>query len=151
MSDIMFYALIAPLNALFLRPQLNTMMHKIFIVDDDKFFAQMLCDYLSNNPMYDIQMILSGKECIERLHEQPDVVVLDYHLDAINKSSDNGLAILEKIKKVNNKTHVIILSGQMHYGVAATTIAKGAEQYVIKDEEAFEKINMILKDMTKVA
>ena len=113
MSDIMFYALIAPLNALFLRPQLNTMMHKIFIVDDDKFFAQMLCDYLSNNPMYDIQMILSGKECIERLHEQPDVVVLDYHLDAINKSSDNGLAILEKIKKVNNKNH---LFNTWHWG-----------------------------------
>jgi two-component system OmpR family response regulator len=126
------------------------MLHKIFIVDDDKLFGQMLSDYLSGNKMYEVVLITSGKECIERLHEQPDVIILDYHLDAANKKSDNGMAILEKIKKTNNKIHVIMLSGQMHYGVAATTIAKGAEQYVIKDEEAFKNVDLILKDMTKV-
>jgi hypothetical protein len=38
-----------------------------------------------------------------------------------------------------------------HYGVAAQTISKGAEQYVVKDEDAFKNIDIILKDMTKVA
>ena len=127
------------------------MQNKIFIVDDDKLFGQMLLDFLSANKMYEVVLISSGKECIDRLHEQPDVIILDYHLDAVNKNSDNGLAILEKIKKVNNKIHVIMLSGQMHYGVAATTIAKGAEQYVMKDEEAFKNLDLILKDMIKVA
>ena len=125
------------------------MLHKIFIVDDDQFSGQMLTDYLSDNKMYDVVQINTGKECIDRLHESPDVVILDYHLDAVAKDSDNGLAILEKIKKVNNKTHVIMLSGQMHYGVAAKTIAKGAEQYVVKDEEAFKNIGLILKDLVK--
>lgn len=126
------------------------MLHKIFIVDDDKFFGQMLTDYLSDNKMYEVIQFNTGKECIDRLHESPDVVILDYHLDAVAKDSDNGLAILEKIKKINNKTHVIMLSGQMHYGVAAKTIAKGAEQYVVKDEEAFKNIGLILKDLVKI-
>jgi ActR/RegA family two-component response regulator len=127
------------------------MMHTIFIVDDDKFFAQMLFDHLSKNKMYNIQVIHSVKECIDRLHEQPDVIILDYHLDSSDKSKDSGMAILEKIKKTDNKIHVVMLSGQMHYGVAATTIAKGAEQYVIKDEDAFKNIDLIVKDMIKVA
>jgi two-component system OmpR family response regulator len=127
------------------------MQHNIFIVDDDRFFGQMLFDHLSKNKMYQIHLITNGKECIERLHENPDVVILDYHLDADNSSNDNGMVILEKIKKMNSRIHVIMLSGQKHYGVAATTIAKGAEQYIIKDEEAFKNIDNCLKDMIKVA
>lgn len=127
------------------------MLHKIFVVDDDKFFAEMLSDFLSKNKMYNVQVIPTGKECIDRLHEQPDVIILDYHLDSVSKGGDNGMAVLEKIKKASNKIHVVMLSSQMHYGVAATTIAKGAEQYVIKDEEAFKNLDLILKDMIKVA
>jgi DNA-binding NarL/FixJ family response regulator len=85
------------------------------------------------------------------LHEQPDVIILDYHLDSTASTKDSGMAILEKIKKTDNKIHVVMLSGQMHYGVAATTIAKGAEQYVMKDEDAFKNIDLIIKDMIKVA
>ena len=127
------------------------MLHKIFIVDDDKLFGQMLSDYLSGNKMYKVSLITTAKECLDRLHEQPDVIILDYHLDASNKKNSDGMVVLETIKKINNKIHVIMLSGQMHYGVAATTIAKGAEQYVIKDEEAFKNVDLIIKDMTKVA
>jgi DNA-binding NarL/FixJ family response regulator len=125
------------------------MQHNIFIVEDDKFFGEMLYDHLSKNKMYKIHLINTGKECLDRLHENPDVIILDYHLDSTN--TDNGMIVLEKIKKANSRIHVIILSGQKHYGIAATTIAKGAEQYVMKDDEAFHNIDIILKDMIKVS
>lgn len=129
------------------------MLPTIFIVDDDNLFAQMLSDHLSKTNMYRIEVITKGSDCLKRLHEQPDVIILDYHLesatDEMNK--DNGLVILEKIKKANPKIHVVMLSGQDHYGIAAQTISKGAEQYVVKDQNAFNNIDIILKDMTKVA
>ena len=124
---------------------------KIFLVEDDPFFAQLMSDHLSQNKMYEVSVYRTGDDCIANLFENPSVIILDYHLDSVNTGSDNGMAVLEEIKKTNPHVHVVVLSSQQHYGVAAQTIAKGAEQYVMKDEEAFNNIDMILKDFSKVS
>jgi len=77
------------------------------------------------------------------------VVVVDYHLDGESKSISNGMVILEEIKKYDPSIHVIMLSHLNHYGVAAQTISKGAEQCIIKDEDAFKNIDLILEDIKK--
>ena len=56
------------------------------------------------------------------------------------------MAILQ-MKKNNPKIHVIMLSSQERYSVALQTIQKGAEQYVMKDEEFFEKITTIINEI----
>ena len=124
---------------------------KIFLVEDDAFFAQLMSDHLSNNKMYEVSVFRTGAECLQQLFENPAVVIMDYHLDSMSKSSDNGMALLEQIKKTNPLVHVIVLSSQQHYGIAAKTIAKGAEQYVMKDDDAFKKIDNILEDFSKVS
>ena len=58
------------------------------------------------------------------------------------------MEILKAIKKYNPNIHVIFLSGQERYGVAMQTLQKGAEYYVIKDNEAFGKIEKILSGIT---
>ena len=102
---------------------------KIFLVEDDPFFAQLMSDHLSQNKMYEVSVYRTGDDCIANLFENPSVIILDYHLDSVNTGSDNGMAVLEEIKKTNPHVHVVVLSSQQHYGVAAQTIAKGAEQY----------------------
>ncbi len=124
---------------------------KIFLVEDDPFFAQLMSDHLAKNKMYEVSVFTSGEACLAQIFENPTVVILDYHLDSVSKGSDNGMAVLEKIKKTHPHIHVVVLSGQQHYGVAAQTIAKGAEQYVMKDDEAFNNIDMILQDFSKVS
>ena len=113
---------------------------KIFIVDDDTMLTSALEDYLTRKIPHNIQSFQTGEECLNHLSEKPDVIVLDYYLYTINKDVANGMEILKAIKKESPDTHVIMLSNQEHYGVAMQTIIKGAEQYIIKDEEAFEKI-----------
>lgn len=119
----------------------------IFIVDDNEMFNSMLKDYLSQNPALKITSFGTGEDCLKNLYQNPDVIVLDYNLNDIYKEAANGLEILEEIKKHNNPVHVIMLSSQKRYGIAAQTISRGAEQYVIKDDDAFEHIDNILRDM----
>ena len=119
----------------------------IFIVDDNEMFNNMLKDYLSQNPALKITSYGTGEDCLENLYQNPDVIILDYNLNDIYKEAANGLEILEEIKKHNNPLHVIMLSSQKRYGIAAQTISRGAEQYVIKDDDAFENIDKILRDM----
>ena len=120
---------------------------KIFIVDDDPMLTEALGDYLTRKVAHEVQSFQTGEECLQHLDEGPNVIILDYYLNTIQKDAANGMEILQIIKKDHPRIHVIMLSSQEHYGVAMKTILKGAEQYVIKDEDAFEKIAKMVSEM----
>ena len=123
------------------------MAKNIFIVDDDKFFGEMLMEHLNKKGGRNVSVFLTGEDCVNNLDEGPNLVILDYNLDSVNKDAANGLKILQLIRKKNQLLPVVMLSNQDQYSIALQTIQKGAEQYVIKDEEAFENIDRILSDI----
>jgi two-component system, OmpR family, response regulator len=119
---------------------------KIFIVDDDAMLREALKDWLTRKIPHQVSTFETGEECLKHLSDKPDVVVLDYYLNTVSKDAANGIEILGAIKKYDPAIHVIILSSQEHYGIAIQTIQKGAEQYVIKDENAFEKVASFINE-----
>ena len=119
----------------------------IFIVDDDEMMSTMLSDHLSKSPHYKLTTFGTGEECLKQLHKGPDAIILDYHLNTVEPAAADGLKILQKIKKVEKKICVIMLSSQEQYGKALQTIAKGALEYVVKDKEAFTNISIILASL----
>lgn len=119
---------------------------KIFVVDDDPMLSEALQDYLTRKAPHKVTTFSTGEECLKHLEEQPDVIVLDFYLNTVSKTAATGLEILQVIKTNYPKIHVIMLSSQEKYSLAAQTIQKGAEQYVIKDENAFEKIASMMKE-----
>ena len=119
---------------------------KIFIVDDDEMLTAALQDYLTRTVPHDIRLFNTGEECLKHISEKPDIIILDYYLDTISKDAANGMEILKTIKKYYPAIHVIMLSSQERYGIALQTVQKGAEQYVIKDEDAFEKIASMISE-----
>ncbi len=119
----------------------------IFVVDDNEMFSNMLKDHLGQNPAYNVTAYSTGEECIKNLFQNPDVIILDFYLNDVFKDAANGLEILTEIKKQKSPAHVIMLSSQERYVIAAQTISKGAEQYVIKDDNAFDNIDKILNEI----
>jgi len=120
---------------------------KIFIVDDDSMLTEALSDYLTRRVPHDVRSFQTGEECLRHLAENPDVIILDYYLNTVNKDAANGMEILQVIKKNSPRAHVIMLSNQERYGIAMQTLQKGAEQYVIKDESSFEKIATMVNEL----
>lgn len=120
---------------------------KIFLVDDDSLITEALTDFLTRKVAHEIKVFQTGEECLKHLQENPDVIVLDFHLNTVNKNAANGMEILQTIKKAYPKIAIIMLSSQERYAIALQTIQKGAEQYVIKDENAFEKITQMINEM----
>ena len=119
---------------------------RIFIVDDNEMFAKLLSNYLAGHG-HQVTVFYTKEECLKHVSENPDVVILDYYLNAVEKDAANGLKILESIRKNYPDTHVIMLSKQESYANALKTIQKGAEQYVIKDDSALEKIANLVKEI----
>ncbi len=116
------------------------MVKKVFVVDDDEMMAMALEDHLTKNTLHEIHIFTTGEECIRNLRLQPDIIILDYNLNSVQKEAANGMAILDAIKKLNRDIPVILFSSQDAYSVALQSINKGATQYVIKDEDAFDNI-----------
>ena len=122
------------------------MPKKIFIVDDDTMLTEALKDYLTRKTLNEIHIFNTGEECLKHLTENPEFIILDYYLNSVQKDAANGMEILQVIRKHYPGIHVIMLSSQEHYAIALQTIQKGAEQYVIKDETAFEKIASMVRE-----
>ena len=120
---------------------------KVFIVDDEPLLSEMLTDYLlGHNPNLVIRSFLTGEACLKNLYEKPAIVILDYHLNSRELDAANGLEILKEIKRKYKTTPVIMLSSQESYSKALQTIAYGAIHYVIKGQEAFEKIQKLIEE-----
>jgi len=106
----------------------------------------MLSDYLKEQYLgFKIKSFATGEACLERLHENPDAVVLDYYLNSKEKDASNGIDILKEIKKQNKNLPVIMLSSQKSYSTASQTIMFGAVHYVIKGQDAFSEIYELIK------
>lgn len=117
---------------------------KLFLVDDDSVFLKLLeIEYL-NHGVFDIKTFATGELCIANLSYNPDVIILDYHLDGIHKSAMNGIETLDKIKSFNPEISVIMLSSQDKIDVAVKCMHHKAFDYVVKSETSFMRLQKII-------
>ncbi|MFY7963485.1 MAG: response regulator [Chitinophagaceae bacterium] len=119
---------------------MNNEKRKIFLVDDDTLFLKSLeMDFLEHNDFV-VETYPTGELCVKNLEHKPDVIILDYHLDGIDKNAMNGLQTLDKIKNHNPDIPVIMLSSQDKIEVAINCMHHKAFDYVVKSETAFMRL-----------
>ena len=117
---------------------------KIFLVDDDAVFLKSLeIDFLQNADL-NIETFATGELCLKKLSHNPDVIILDYMLDGIDKNAMNGIEVLDKIKDFNPEIPVIMLSQQDKIEVAIDCMHHKAFDYVVKSETAFIRLQKII-------
>jgi len=126
---------------------------RIFLVDDDELFLKSLELKFLNEADVEIETFVSGEECIKNLEHKPDVIILDYHLDGIDKSAMNGIEVLDKILELHKEIPVVMLSSQDKIDVAIMCMHHKAFDYVVKSETAFVRLQKIITrifDMRKI-
>ena len=117
---------------------------KIFLVDDDALYLKSLEIEFLEHGDFIIETYATGELCLENLSRNPDVIVLDYYLDGIDKTAMNGLETLDKIKALNPDIPVIMLSIQDKIDVAIQCMHHSAFDYVVKSETAFMRLQKII-------
>lgn len=114
---------------------------KISLIDDDPQMREMLKDFfIEKYPLSEITSFATGEESLKKIITEPDLIVLDYHLDSIDAMAMNGLQLLNKLKERFPNVPVIFLSGQEKAEVAANTMKYGAWDYIVKNESAFHRL-----------
>ncbi len=117
---------------------------KIFVVEDDEWYRRLLVHNLSMNPDYEVKAFGTGKECLNNLHELPDVVTLDYRLPDMK-----GLEVLKQIKAINGDIQVILISEQDDIEVVVDLLKHGAYDYIVKSKDIRERLLNTVNNISK--
>jgi two-component system, OmpR family, response regulator len=121
---------------------------KIVLIDDDPQMREMLKDFFTGKYVSsDVSTYSTGEEAISTLSSEPNLIVLDYHLDSADAVAMNGLQVLKKIKERFPNVPVIFLSGQEKAEVAANTMKYGAYDYIVKNESAFHRLEILINNI----
>jgi two-component system, OmpR family, response regulator len=117
---------------------------KLFLVDDDIVYLKLLEIEFLEHADFTIETYITGELCIANLTHLPDIIILDYHLDGIDKNAMNGLESLDIIKRFNPDIPVVMLSSQDKIDVAINCMHHKAFDYVVKSETAFLRLQKII-------
>ena len=112
----------------------------LFLVDDDALFLKSLEIEFHHHTDFTVETFATGELCVENLSHNPDVIILDYHLNGIDKNAMNGIETLDKIKALKPEIPVVMLSSQDKIDVAISCMHHRAFDYVVKSETAFLRL-----------
>jgi len=125
---------------------------RIHLIDDDEFFLRALQHHLRENlhESLDLKSFPTGEDFLKHFPEtKPDMIIVDHILNSRLPYAMDGRAVLEKIRQQDPRTPVVILSGPYRIEVALDSIKNGANDYVVKNDNAFLRIQNIVKAAIK--
>lgn len=118
-------------------------MKKIFIIDDDTFFCEILKKHLQNNN-FEAEAVFNGKNAIAWLKNNScDLVLCDYSLPDIT-----GLELLQQIKAKDMNLPVVIMTAYAEVRMAVKLMKMGADDYVTKPIQ-HEELLLLINDLLK--
>ena len=118
---------------------------EILFVDDDEIFLKVLSKYFQiQHPTVRVHTGKSGQECLDLLQNvQPDLIVLDYHLNSQNRSLQGG-ELLRAIRRTNTTARIAVLSGREKAQMMPELLKENVEDYIVKDMNALAELDRIL-------
>ncbi len=115
---------------------------KIVIIDDDAdilFTLKEICEYCG----YKALVASDGKEGYELvMAEKPQMVIVDYHMPGWD-----GMTTVKKIKSLNEKISILVLTVDEQQETADRFIEMGANDFSIKPIKAPDLISRIKMNM----
>lgn len=116
--------------------------YRIFIVEDDPWYGEVLKYHLSLNPDYELYRFATGEGCLKHLRTCiPHLITIDYSLP-----DTNGAELFRRIHEQLPDTPVIVISGQKDVETAVSLLQAGVHDYLVKDDRTKDLLwNAILK------
>lgn len=108
---------------------------KIFLVEDNLLYARASQHHLVKNQENEVLIFANGDACLKALHQEPDIIFLDYSLPDFS-----GTRVLKEIIAHDPDIPVVIVSGQDDVSTAVNLLKEGAYDYINKDENARERM-----------
>ncbi|CAE6739440.1 response regulator transcription factor [Paraburkholderia domus] len=115
-------------------------MKRIVIIDDHPMIRGTIASVLSSDPEVELVGACGdGEDGLKMvLTENPDLVILDLDLPRLD-----GLSMIRRIRALNTKISIVVLSAKPEHVMAGYTRVAGANGYVGKGREISELITAV--------
>lgn len=118
----------------------------IFVVDDDPVVTTLVSNRLEAGG-YRVRSFAYAEDCVAALGEIPDLIILDYYFLKEGAVPMNGMEAYDEITRLAPGIPVIMLSAQEKGEVVLEFARKGIADYVIKDTDLIENLQMAVKEI----
>jgi DNA-binding NarL/FixJ family response regulator len=121
----------------------------VFIVEDNPAFAKTIQLFLTENfpEIKEAKIFPVGETCIMELNKNPDLIIMDYHLDSKYYDAETGLETIKKIRSVKPDVNTLVLSAQEKIDVVIEAVKENKCSYIRKDVNAFNKLDEIVSEI----
>ena len=102
---------------------------KIFFIEDDPWYGEILACPLSLNPNYGMERLVSDGDYLQDLSSRPGLIIFDYSLPGLD-----GPDLLRNVRASHPKLPVIVISDQEDAAAAVELLKEGASDYFVKNE-----------------
>jgi DNA-binding NtrC family response regulator len=116
--------------------------NKIFIVEDNRTEGLMMQLAFSGIENIEIAYFITGKDLLDNLCRNPDVVIVDMVLPDIH-----GLGIIREIRKQQPEAKVIVMSADERGGLIAQAQSEGIFNYIVKGESCLRYLKTVMEDL----
>lgn len=114
---------------------------RVLIADDDPFVSELLSEILQSEGCA-VQTAGDGCEAYNKFLADPDINVI---ISDMNMPCMNGLQLTRKLREENIDVPIIILTGDTEIASAIEAIKRGANDYILKDENIQDTVTPSVK------
>lgn len=131
--------------------------HCIFIIEDSELFRYYLKAFLRNHlervsagvaepKHYNIYLFSNGADALAELWRNPDLIILDYYLDAdVDGMPRNGDWVYTQLRENGCMAKVVVLSQATDPEVMVELVKLGVRDYLIKDLNHMQELGRYLE------
>jgi len=122
---------------------MNSSPTNIFIIDDNAQMVSDLVEFLKRkfSESISVSSYYTSLDALKNINNQTDIVIMDVYLEG-----NKGNELIEKIKKINPQTEVIMLTSNEHVSSSIEAFKRGADQYIVKGENSRKNLLSIIYD-----
>jgi len=113
---------------------------RILIVDDNKELREILEEYLRGEG-HSVSGSANGRDALERNREKPfDLIITDLNMPEVS-----GMELIRTIRKENQETEFVIITGYASMDSAVEAVRIGAFDYIVKPFR-MEELHVVVKN-----
>ncbi len=132
----------------------QTELKQIVVVDDSPNDRTMMQDFLSKFKTANVRGYDSGESCIKDIVNQhiesPDLIVIDYFLDATSGAKYDGLDTLVKLKEICPDSKIIMFTSVENQRIVELAKQKGAYNYAVKGPDGFDRLENLIRKAFRI-
>lgn len=124
-------------------------LKNIYVVEDDGSQRHMIIDFLSQYEGTVVKGFLTGDACIKEIVNNqtvvPDLIIIDYYLDATIASKYDGLDTVTKINEICPEAKLVMFTSVDNERIMKLALERGASDYIMKEKEGFDTLGAFIE------